>query len=93
MPSTRAKLKDLIEEYNEENGVTSPSQVVDRFDNNDNVTDKYYTTVREDVVVTDSSNDRRNKSKYAVTDDKNGIRRDTQDWMARMRKIEDKNKR
>ena len=35
-PSTMSKLKDLIEEYNEENGVTSPSQVIDRFDNTNN---------------------------------------------------------
>ena len=83
----------MIEEYNEAHGVTSPSQVVDRFDNSDNVTDKYYTTVREDVVVTDNSNDRTNKSKYAVTNDKKANRNDTQDWMARMRKIEDKSQR
>ena len=35
-PSTMSKLKDLIEEYNEENGVTSPSQVADRLDNTNN---------------------------------------------------------
>ena len=93
LPSTMSKLKDLIEEYNEENGVTSPSQVVDRHDIN-NTTDKYYTTERESVVVHSNNNNGNNKKtsgKYTVNsknNDDNNNRSDVQDLMARMRKIE-----
>ena len=91
-----SKLKDLIEEYNAENGVTSPSQVVDRHDIN-NTTDKYYTTERESVVVHSNNNNGNNKKssgKYTVNSKNNDNNRsDVQDLMARMRKIEgDKNR-
>ena len=86
------ELKDLIEEYNEENGVTSPSQAHDKKFSNLS-TDKYYTTEREAVV----ENTTNNRYKVVVKDGDNNSsksdRKDTQDWMVRMRNIEGGRKR